>query len=153
MVGRDRLSYLWLRVSDQHPILLFDGECNLCHGVVQFVIKRDPRARIRFCALQSAVAARLLAELGKPLPAAAAGYDTVLWIDPRRGRVFEQSGAALRVALRLSFPWPLLAGCLLVPAPLRDLVYRWVAKRRFRWGRRELCLVPSAGVRERFLSD
>jgi predicted DCC family thiol-disulfide oxidoreductase YuxK len=63
-----------------------------------------------------------------------------------------RSGAALRIARQLAFPWPLFAVFLLVPAPVRDLVYRFVARHRFRWfGRRELCWVPTPALRARFL--
>ena len=140
-------------MSDQRPVLLFDGECNLCHGAVQFVIKRDARARFRFCALQSAAARRLLDAVGYPVPTAEQGYQTMLLVEPATGKVHQRSGAALRVSRRLSWPWPLLAVFGLVPAPLRDLAYRWVAKRRYRWGRRDLCLVTTPALRERFLSD
>ncbi|GAA3402918.1 thiol-disulfide oxidoreductase DCC family protein [Paenibacillus hodogayensis] len=39
--------------GDTGSIILFDGECNLCHAVVRFVISRDPKRRFRFAALDS----------------------------------------------------------------------------------------------------
>jgi predicted DCC family thiol-disulfide oxidoreductase YuxK len=129
------------------PVVLFDGECNLCHGAVQFIVRRDPRARFRFAALQSAAAARLLAAAG-----AGPIGDTMALV--QGGAVHVRSGAALRIARGLRFPWPLLAVFLIVPAPLRDLVYRFVARHRFRWfGRRELCWLPTPALRARFLDD
>ena len=140
-------------MGDERPILLFDGQCNLCNGAVRFVIERDRRARFRFCALQSAAARRLLAERGVELPQdAGAQFDTMLLIDPRGGRVYDRSGAVLRVCRGLRWPWPVFAALLLIPRPLRDLVYRFVANRRIRWfGRSESCMVPTQALRERFL--
>ena len=130
------------------PVLLFDGVCNLCNGAVAFVIRRDPRARLRFAPLQSPAADALLASLGVArdrLP------DSFVLVED--GRVHVRSTAALRVARRLRFPWPLLAVFLLVPRWLRDPVYDLVARNRYRWfGRREACMVPTAELRARFLA-
>ena len=130
------------------PVLLFDGVCNLCNGAVAFVIRRDPRARLRFAPLQSPAADALLASLGVArdrLP------DSFVLVED--GRVHVRSTAALRVARRLRFPWPLLAVNLLVPRWLRDPVYDLVARNRYRWfGRREACMVPTAELRARFLA-
>lgn len=128
-------------------VILFDGTCNLCNGFVQFVIARDPAGRFQFGALQSAPARQVLSlhDAPDPLPDA-----MVLAED---GRLFTGSSAALRVARHLTFPWPTLASVLLaVPRPLRDGVYAFVARRRYRWfGRRSHCMVPTPEVRARFL--
>jgi predicted DCC family thiol-disulfide oxidoreductase YuxK len=127
-------------------VLLFDGVCNLCNASVLFVIDRDPGRRFAFASLQSPEAARLLAErgyLGMEL-------DSVLLVEGRR--VYERSTAALRVARRLTGAWPLLSVFLLVPRPLRDAVYDWVARNRYRWfGRQDACRVPAPELRARFL--
>ena len=126
------------------PVILFDGECNLCNGAVAFVARRDPKGRFRFASLQSPVASRLLAGAARPLP------DSIVLLE--KGRVHTRSGAALRIALGLRSLWPLLGVLLLVPWPVRDWVYDWVARRRYRWfGRREACLVPTPELRARFL--
>ncbi len=128
-----------------NPLILFDGECNLCNGFVQFVIRRDPRARFRFAALGSAAAAAALEDVGfdGALP------DSVVLV--AGGRVRTRSGAALAVFRGLRWPWPLLWGLWLVPSPLRDVVYDAVARRRIRWfGRREACWVPTPELCERF---
>lgn len=127
-------------------VVLFDGTCNLCHGAIQFVLRRDPGARFRFASLQSAAGRRVLAEVGTP----AALPDSLILV--RGGRVHWKSGAALRIAQRLGWPWPLCAVLLAVPAPLRDLVYDYVAANRQRWfGTRSSCLVPTPALRARFL--
>jgi predicted DCC family thiol-disulfide oxidoreductase YuxK len=132
--------------DSSHPVVLFDGACNLCNASVQFVLRRDPRARFRFAALQSQAAGALLARAGwtgdRPDSVALVDGDRVAW----------KSAAALGIARRLRWPWPLLAVFVFVPRPLRDLVYDFVARRRLRWfGRRESCMVPTKELRARFL--
>ena len=132
--------------AESHAVVLFDGVCNLCNGFVQFIIPRDPRGYFRFAALQSPAAARLMAE-ASVTPGAA---DSILLIDG--GRAIVRSAAALRIARRLRFPWPLLYALIVVPRPIRDWVYDLVARNRLRWfGQRDQCLVPGPGIRERFL--
>jgi len=126
--------------------ILFDGVCNLCNGLVQFVIARDPSARFRFAALQSPAAAELLRSLdvSPPLP------DSMVLVDG--GRLYVRSDAALRVARGLRFPWPLAYACVAVPRFIRDRVYDVVAAHRYRWfGRRDVCMVPTPDVMRRFL--
>jgi predicted DCC family thiol-disulfide oxidoreductase YuxK len=128
------------------PIVLFDGECNLCSGTVQFVLRRDRRARFRFASLQSPKGRELALGCG----ATGDCLDTLILIE--EARCFARSSAALRVVRRLPWPWPLLYGFIVVPRPLRDLVYRWVARHRYRWfGRRSTCLMPTPEVQARFL--
>jgi len=127
-------------------LVLFDGVCNLCNGVVKFVIARDPNGRFQFGALQSSAARRVIAEHGAPDPLP----DAIVLIED--GRLYTRSTAALRIARRLTFPWPLTAVFLAVPRPLRDWAYARFASRRYRWfGRRETCMVPSPELRARFI--
>ena len=129
------------------PVILFDGVCNLCNGFVQFVIARDPAGRFSFGALQSAAAQRLLAAM--PAPAAPLPDSVILVED---GRLWMRSDAALLVARRLTFPWALAYAFIVVPRPLRDWVYDWVARNRYRWfGKRDVCMVPTPALRSRFL--
>jgi predicted DCC family thiol-disulfide oxidoreductase YuxK len=133
-------------LSQDVPLLLFDGECNLCHGAVQFVLRRDRTQRFRFAALRSAVGQQAIAAAG----VTGALPDSMVLI--HRGRLHVKSGAALRVAKLLPFPWPLAFVFWLVPSPLRDLVYAFVARHRYRWfGKRQACWVPTAALRARFL--
>lgn len=132
---------------DERPIVLFDGVCNLCNGLVQFVIRRDPApARFRFAALQSNAGQKLLREHGL----STVDLDTFVLIDA--GVAHVRSSAALRVLKHLGLPWSLAWCAVIVPQPLRDAVYRWIARNRYRWfGVRESCMVPSAELRSRFL--
>ncbi len=135
----------------ENPTILFDGVCNLCNGAVQFIIRRDPRARFRFAALDSPAAGALLAGT-TALPALP---DSIILIEPGTpsARLSTQSTAILRIARGLRFPWPLLSIFILIPRPIRDWVYSVIARNRYRWfGRRESCMVPTPDLRERFLS-
>lgn len=128
------------------PVVLFDGLCNLCNAWVDFVLRHDGGAGIRFAALQSEVAKRILEDNGCPeVPG-----DTVVLLDD--AGVWTESGAALRILRMLRFPYRLLHALVVVPRPIRDRGYRWVARHRYRWfGKRDVCRVPTPDERERFL--
>ena len=129
------------------PVLLFDGVCNLCEGSVRFILKRDPRGIFRFASLQSQAGQALLKRFQLPTD----DFDTMVLIE--QDRVFTQSSAALRVAKRLTFPWPFFAIFWVVPRFLRNFFYRIIARNRYRWfGKKEACLIPTPELRSRFLS-
>jgi predicted DCC family thiol-disulfide oxidoreductase YuxK len=131
------------------PVVLFDGVCNLCNGAVQFIVDRDPRGTLRFASLQSEPAAELLRAHGKAPPTG--DPDSVVLIED--GRVYESSGAALRIARHLRAPWGLLYALVIVPRFLRDAVYRFIARNRYRWfGKSEQCRIPTPELRARFLA-
>lgn len=129
-----------------HPILLFDGVCNLCAASVQFIIKRDSKGIFRFASLQSKSAQRLLGEFNLPRD----DFDTMVFIEG--DQVFTRSTAALHITRRLNKPWPLLYGLIVIPQWIRDRIYRWVVKNRYRWfGKKETCMIPTPDLRGRFL--
>ena len=128
-----------------HPIVLFDGACNLCNAAVNFILKHDGRKRFRFASLQSPVAAELLRQHGL-----AATTGTVVMIDG--DRAYTQSTAVLRIATELDSPWPLAGLAALIPRQLRDDVYAFVARHRVQWfGHRSECRMPTDHERARFL--
>lgn len=132
------------------PVVLFDGVCNLCAGAVRFIIRRDRRARFRFAALQSDVGRRILAaaKIGIPGP----GETPRSLILFAGGKVYRGSTAALLILAGLGRAWPFVAALLVIPAPLRNLVYRFVARNRYRWfGRKTVCEVPRTDESWRFL--
>ena len=129
-----------------HPIIIFDGECNLCTGSVQFIVRHDPAARFRFASAQSPAGARLLRERGF-VPEQ---IDTFVLIEGAAHYV--RSDAALRIARRLSGAWRLLALLAIIPRAVRDPVYRLVSRNRIAWfGRPTVCLMPSPDLLSRFL--
>lgn len=127
------------------PVAFFDGVCNLCDGVVNFLIDHDPRAVLKFAPLQGTTFAALAGRHPE-----LAGVDSfVLW---DASGVHTRSSAALRIAVALGWPWRALGALLLVPRALRDAAYDFVARRRYRWyGRRESCRMPTPELRARFL--
>ncbi|MCI4354429.1 MAG: thiol-disulfide oxidoreductase DCC family protein [Thermoplasmata archaeon] len=132
----------------EHPVVLFDGVCNLCNAYVNFLIDRDPGRKLRFASLQSTEGQGLLRDVGHRVPEG--DPESIVLVD--RGRVYERSAAALRIARHMSGAWPLLSALWVIPAPLRDVVYRWVAANRYRWfGKSEVCRVPTPELRDRFL--
>jgi predicted DCC family thiol-disulfide oxidoreductase YuxK len=136
------------RKVDSHSIILFDGVCNFCNRSVNWIIRRDKRGYFRFAALQSQAGAALQERYGLD-PSA---LDTLVLVED--GRVYTKSTAALRIVRRVRSRWRALSVLMTVPRPVRDFGYDWFARRRYRWfGKREECMVPSAKVRERFLSD
>ena len=134
---------------NDHPeaIILFDGVCNLCNRTVDMVIRRDPVGRFRFAALQSERGKALAAEHGIDAEA----MSSMVLIES--GRAYVRSTASLRVYRRLRVPLKMLWPFILVPRPIRDAVYSFIAKRRYRWfGKRETCRLPTEAERARFLS-
>ena len=70
----------------------------------------------------------------------------------RNGRLYTRSSAALRIAAHLRFPWPMAVIFLAVPRVIRDAIYDWIARNRYRWfGKRETCFLPDGGMKKRFL--
>lgn len=130
-----------------HAIVLFDGVCNMCSGIARFLIARDRTGRkFKFSALQSEAGQRLLREHGL----SADDLETFVLIEG--GSAHVRSAAALRVMRRLGFPWSLACALSIVPRPLRDWVYRLVARHRYRWfGKRASCMAPTPEMRARFL--
>jgi len=136
------------RTSNQSEpiVLLIDGHCNMCHGLAKFVVGRDKRAVFRFASLQSELGRRLLKEGGMPEDA----LETFVMVD--NGKYYTNSTAALRIGRKLGWPWSVAYPAIVVPRFVRDRVYRFVARRRYRWfGRSESCLLPTPDMRSRFL--
>lgn len=130
-----------------HPVVLFDGVCNLCHGTVRFLLERDPAARLRFASLQSDVGRALLARYGLDSDA----LDTIVFVDATGAH--QRSDAALRIVRVLGPPWSWLRVLAALPRPLRDAAYDFVARNRYRWfGKKDACPMPRAEWTARFLT-
>lgn len=132
--------------QDQHAVVLFDGVCNLCDRSVVFIVDRDPQGYFQFASLQSSLASRLLERFAYSSPS----LDSILLIE--KDRLYTRSTAALRIARHLRGAWPLLFAFIVIPAPLRDGVYRIIARNRYRWfGQMAACRIPTPQLRQRFL--
>ncbi len=136
-------------MATREPVILFDGVCNLCSASVNFVIDRDPGARFRFAPLQSEAGREILTAHGESIPVG--DPDSIVLVED--GAVYERSTAALRIARDLGGPWSLLYVFIIIPAFVRDAVYRLVARNRYRWfGKSDACRVPTPELRARFLA-
>ncbi len=134
------------QAGETAPVILFDGVCNLCDGTVNFVIDRDPQAHFRFAALQSRAGQELLARHGLP-----EGYlDSIVLVEG--GQAYTQSTSMLKILGGLGAPWNWLAMLTIIPAPLRDGVYKLIAHNRYNWfGKQETCRIPTEDIKARFL--
>ena len=131
---------------NNHPIILFDGICNFCNSAVNFTIKRNKKANIFFAALQSDAGIRLLKEHDLPLE------DMQSFIFIEKGKAYNRSTAALKVCRHLRGLWPLCYGFIIIPKFIRDGIYNWIAKNRYKWfGIKQECMIPSPAVKARFL--
>ena len=129
------------------PIILFDGVCNLCNSAVSFVIKRDPQQKFVFASLQSPAGQALLKEFNL----SDHNLSSFVLIDNKR--VYLKSTAALMVSKQLSGIVQLLYGFIIVPASIRNAVYNFIAKNRYKWfGKKDSCMVPTVQLQSRFLN-
>jgi predicted DCC family thiol-disulfide oxidoreductase YuxK len=128
-------------------VILFDGVCNLCNAWVNFVIDRDRAEIFSFGAQQSAGGQAMLGALHLT------GQDLAGIILVAGDRVYTDSTAMLEIYARLPDPWKLVALLRFIPRPLRDAVYRWVTRHRYKWfGRSAACRVPTPQLQRRFLA-
>jgi len=126
-------------------IILFDGVCNLCNGLVQFIIKRDPHAWFRFASLQSEAGRNLLQRF-KLDPDS---LHSIVVID--EDQAFERSEAAFRIIKRLGAPWKFLGVLKILPKFICDAFYNFIATNRYRiFGKRESCMIPTPELKKRF---
>jgi len=127
------------------PIIFFDGVCGLCNRSVDFILKRDTAGRFRFAPLQGAFAARALTGLDQ-----AQAPDSMLLLQD--GVLHARSTGVLRAAAQLPTAARWLRVLLWIPRPLRDLVYRVIARNRYRvFGKEDACRLPTPQERARFL--
>ena len=133
-------------------IVLYDGVCGLCNRLVQFLIKRDKRGSLRFASLQSEFAAKVLSRHGID-PADLDTVHVVMNYEQPDERILNRSDAILRASRQLGGFWKTVAlAGRIIPRPLRDLVYRFVAGNRYRvFGKYDTCMLPEPGQRSRFI--
>lgn len=127
-------------------VVLFDGVCNLCNGSVNFFLSIDRGKRLKFASFQSSFGQSTLLDLGKDL----ARFDSILFV--HQGKVYERSGAFLRIMGRIGGIWSLAMFFLVVPAFIRDACYSSVARNRYRFfGKSDTCRIPKPEEAERFM--
>ena len=129
---------------DERQIVFYDGDCGFCNRIVKYVIQHDKKRTIKFAALQSEFASTFFNAKNEPLDPETFYY---YW----EGRLFNRSTAALHLSKHLGGLRALLFGFIIVPRPIRDGVYNFIAKRRRRLAK-NYCFVPDENERGRFLS-
>jgi predicted DCC family thiol-disulfide oxidoreductase YuxK len=127
-------------------ILLFDGYCNLCHSSVQFVLKHEKNKDIYFTSLQSDIGISILNYYSiDPTK-----IDSLVLIE--KNKAYTKSSAALRVLSYLKGIYPFGKGLLIIPVFIRNFVYDFIAKNRYKWyGKMDSCLIPDENLAKRFL--
>jgi predicted DCC family thiol-disulfide oxidoreductase YuxK len=132
-------------VITDKSIILFDGVCNLCSGAVQFILKRDHKKQFVFASLQSEIGQQLLLK-----NKVNTSVETIILL--QNDKWFSQSTAALEIARKLSGAWPLFYAFIIIPRFVRDGVYDWISRNRYKFfGKKDTCMIPSPEWRNRFL--
>ncbi len=129
------------------PIILFDAECILCSANAQFVLKHDKKERFRLASMQGELGASLYRAHGMD------PKNPSSMIIVENNKIRTDSDAVLSIYEALGFPWRAFAVIRIVPALLRDPVYRWVARNRYRiFGKRAMCWIAPPEYKARVLS-
>lgn len=127
-------------------IVVFDGVCHLCNGWVQFLLRFDTRGVYRFASMQSETGHKLLKDHGLNPD------DPSSFLLLREGRARTDSDAILDVLTGLGGPWRMFGVLRLVPRALRNRIYRFIARNRYRlFGKREFCMMPTPEMATRFV--
>ena len=127
-------------------IVLFDGVCNLCDGMVQFVLKRDTKKQFVFGSLQGKAGQAYLQQFHLSTN----HFNSFMLIEG--GKFYTRSTGVLRLLKHLGKGWQLLYAFIIIPPFIRDAMYRFIAKNRYKWfGKKDQCRVPTVEERERFL--
>jgi predicted DCC family thiol-disulfide oxidoreductase YuxK len=128
-----------------HPVILFDGVCNLCNKTIQFVIRHDPNEVYRFASFQSNFGKEML----QYFKINDQKFETFILLE--NGKIYDRSSGALRVCKKLKGGWKMLCAFLIVPKFIRDSVYNIVARNRYKWfGKEESCWMPTPALQKLF---
>ncbi|MEO6302166.1 MAG: DUF393 domain-containing protein [Bacteroidia bacterium] len=128
-------------------MVLFDGVCNFCNSSIHFIIKHDTKNYFKFATLQSEKAKEIVSNFNIDLST----NNSILLIE--KNKIYYKSTAALRISKKLNSGYSLLYVFIVVPVFIRNAIYNYVAKNRYKWfGKREVCMLPSAEIRSKFIS-
>jgi len=134
------------KFPDDRPIIIFDGHCALCSGWARFVLRHDTKGLYRLLPAQSRLGRALYIHYGLNPE----DYETNILVAD--GVAWFKSEGSIRMAEGLGLPWSLAAAFRILPEPLRDRLYEFVARNRLRFfGRREACYMLERGYEDRFL--
>ena len=134
-----------LNLPENKKIILFDGVCNLCNSSVQFVIQHDEKDIFRFVALESEVGKAIVQHIGIDITKT----DSIILYEPGNAYYYK-STAALKIAKSLGGFWPIVCVFTIVPILIRDFVYDYIAKNRYKWyGKKESCMIPTLELKSK----
>lgn len=135
-----------MQIPKDRPVILYDGICNLCNSSVRFILKHDTREKFLFSSLQSDASKKLLLHLNYKI----IEMNSILLVE--NGQIHEKSDAVLKIASELSFPWNLTAAFRILPRKVRDSIYDFVARNRYRWfGKKDSCVYILNTYENRFI--
>ena len=127
-------------------VILFDGVCNLCNGTVYWVIARDIKNQFHFASLQSPFGKQVLQNFGL----ADEYMNSIIFLD--NNEIYMRSSAVLRILKHLGSFYQTAYVFILIPEFLRNAVYNFIAKNRYRWfGKKETCMVPTPKLKSKFI--
>ncbi|WP_298533851.1 thiol-disulfide oxidoreductase DCC family protein [uncultured Algibacter sp.] len=139
---------MYIKIKKDKKLILFDGVCNLCNNSVQYVIKHDKKNRFMFAPLQSETGQAII----KNFNIDTFKTDSILLYNPEKNTIDYKSTAALKVASQLGFPTNTLSIFLIIPAFIRNWVYDFIAKNRYKWyGKKDACMIPTPELKSKFL--
>ncbi|NHN26817.1 DUF393 domain-containing protein [Flavobacterium jejuense] len=131
----------------EKKIILFDGVCNLCESSVQFIIKRDKKDIFRFIAIQSELGQKIIKYIGID----SSKTDSIILYIPGKAYYYKAE-AALFIAKELSGFYSLLGYLSFIPNPVKNIVYDYIAKNRYKWyGKKNACMIPTSELKAKFL--
>lgn len=133
-------------VNSSRPIVLFDGVCNLCNRIVQFIIKKDKKKLFLFASLQGKTGQEVLKKFNLPVN----DFNSFILVDG--DQIYTRSTAALRMLRKLGGGWRYFYVFIILPKFIRNALYNRVARNRYKWyGKRDECMIPTPELKERFL--
>ncbi|AWI26437.1 thiol-disulfide oxidoreductase DCC family protein [Flavobacterium pallidum] len=136
-----------MNLPEEKKIILFDGICNLCDSMVQYVIRHDKRDIFRFVALQSDLGKEILAHIGIDTK----HIDSVVLYEPGKAYYYKSS-AAIEIVKEFGGLFHLGTIFKIIPGTLRNIVYDYIAKNRYKWfGKKDACMIPTEELRAKFL--
>jgi len=136
-----------IKLPENKQLIFFDGICNLCNTSVNYIIKHDKKDVFRFAALQSEIGQQIVKEFNIDI----LKIDSILLYSEKNGICYK-STVALKIAKHLGFPLNMLVVFFIVPPCIRNWVYDYIAKNRYKWyGKRENCMMPTQEIESKFI--
>lgn len=125
-------------------LIVFDGYCNLCNGIVRFLIKIDRKQRLKFTNFES----ETWKSISDSVPQET---DSIVFV--KQGHYYFQSEAVIEILKTLGYPWRAVMVFKVIPFKIREAIYKLIARTRYKvFGKRDTCQLPSDKVKNRFLS-